>query len=612
MNLKRNFWKSPFVIFTLILAVKIYLTWYVIFGATIKPFTMLVGLPSVWVIFFLVEWLASKRKLIAYILVDLLVTAIYFAAIMYYQYYGVIVTYRALQQVGQVTEVKGSVMQLMHPYFLLIFIDIIVFFILLGAVKSFRSWGRGKTSRTIALAGLALTLAFSFMIAETNKGITNEVQRAQSMGILNYEVLTIFSDMNRDYMDPKLVTPQAISNLKGTQTLDNPLYKGVAKGRNVIVIQVESLQNILINMKLGGKELTPNLNKLVKESMYFPHFYQMAGQGNTSDAEYLLNTSLYIPPDGAASQSYVDKNLPSLPKLFSKMGYKTMTFHTNDVTFWNRKELYASLGFDKYYDKSFFKDEDFLFFGASDPVLFRKSTEVMVELQKNNQPFYANLITMSSHHPFNIPASKRQIELPKAFKGTFVGDYLTAQNYADYSLGLFFDELKAAGIWDNSVIVIYGDHLGLPMYSLTDYEKSLLKDTLGRDYSYADMLNIPLIVAAPGAVEPAVNPQTGGEVDLMPTIANLTDVDLSGTIHFGQDIVNQKSNLLPERYYLPSGSYIDNNKVFIPGKSEKDGESYTLTGLQPVTNQAATEDAYKRAMNLLALCDTYVEHLSQR
>ena len=193
-------------------------------------------------------------------------------------------------------------------------------------------------------------------------------------------------------------------------------------------------------------------------------------------------------------------------------------------------------------------------------------------------PFYSQLITMSSHHPFTIPERKFKIKLPARYDGTFVGDYIRAQNYADYSLGLFIDDLKKRGIWDNSVFVIYGDHLGLPIYSLNSDEKKLMQEIYGREYGNTDMINIPLIISSPGVTTPMELKQAGGQSDIMPTVANLLGISLQDHIHFGQDLLNQRSNILAERYYLPSGSLITDNEMFVPGTSFKDGTNHPLHG----------------------------------
>lgn len=78
---------------------------------------------------------------------------------------------------------------------------------------------------------------------------------------------------------------------------------------NLIVVQMESFQNFPINLTLNGQEVTPVLNKLAKEGFYFPHVFQQIGPGNTSDAEFMSNTSIYPTAAAAMSTSFGDRQL---------------------------------------------------------------------------------------------------------------------------------------------------------------------------------------------------------------------------------------------------------------------------------------------------------------
>ena len=344
--------------------------------------------------------------------------------------------------------------------------------------------------------------------------------------------------------------------------------------------------------------------------MYFPHFYQQVGQGNTSDAEFVVNTSMYIPRSGAASGEYANKDLPSLPKLLGEQGYQSATFHTNVVEFWNRKELYAGLGFDHYYDAEYFGEEGKVFFGASDEVLYSKTTEKLKEMQASNQPFYAQVISMTAHHPFTTPEELDQITLPERYQDTLVGNYLRAQSYADYALGQFIAELKESGIWDNSLVVLYGDHLGLPIYSLDTHEKELMQEIYGHEYGYADMMNIPLLITGAG-ITPEVIEQTGGQVDILPTVANLLGISVDNQIHFGLDLLNESNNILPQRYYLPSGSYLNDSTLVVSGIGYEDSTEYPLEEDGTQSMQSSSEE-FDRALQLLHLSDSYGEQLPLR
>ncbi|TJY40864.1 LTA synthase family protein [Cohnella pontilimi] len=589
---------------------KIYLAKFVIYNGGSPWLPLITGLPSLWVVFALIEWLAPRRKFGVYVAANLVMTCIYFAVIMYYKYFGVIVTYHALQQVGQVTEVRGSVFSLLHPYFLLIFIDNAAFLILMAFSRRFRQWSKKfavREPKKVAVAVFALSLVACLAIVWQNRDSVNELKQAEQMGILNYEAYAVYASSKDSAVDAKDVTPEAVAKAKGIKEPAAPAYMGTAKGKNLIVIQVEALQKFLLNTEIDGVELTPNLNKLVKESLYFPHFYQMVGQGNTADAEFVVNTSFLIPPYGAASQDYGGLKLPSMPRVLAANGYETATFHTNDVKFWNRNELYKALGFGRYYDKEYFGDDDLVFFGSSDEVLYRKTSDKLLEMSESGKPFYAQLITMSSHHPFNIPEGKVKLQLPDRFQGTLVGDYITAQNYADYALGQFIARLKETGLWDKSVIVLYGDHMGLPIYSLDGHERDLMQEICGREYRFTEMMNIPLLMSVP-SMEPQVLTQLGGQADIFPTVANLLGISLKDHIHFGQDLLNQPSNLLPQRYYLPSGSFVYDKGIFVPGENFRDGTKYPFDGASAASSDV-TEDQYRRALQLLRMSDSYVNSL---
>jgi len=138
----------------------------------------------------------------------------------------------------------------------------------------------------------------------------------------------------------------------------------------------------------------------------------------------------------------------------------------------------------------------------------------------------------------------------------------------------------------------------------------LMKELYGRPYKFAEMMNIPLIVSSPGIAEPKTMQQTGGQVDVFPTIANLLGISLKDHLHFGQDLLNNENNLLPQRYYLPSGSFVNGKGVYVPGLNFEDGVSYPFDGAEP-TDSDATKEEYERALELLELSDSYVSHLPE-
>ncbi len=391
-----------------------------------------------------------------------------------------------------------------------------------------------------------------------------------------------------------------------------PEYFGSQKGKNVIVIQLEAFQNFPLHQSLDGQELTPVLNSLAGEGFYFPYVYQQIGPGNTSDAEFMSNTSIYPIGTLAMSTGFGDRELPGLPRLLRDKGYEAYTFHVNKVGFWNRNELYPALGFNGYYDKGSFKNDHFNAFGASDEQLYITAVEKLVELKQKGTPFYAQLVTASSHHPFKIPDDYKRITLPDNLQDTMLGDYLTAINYTDYAVGTLIDGLKQQGLWDNTVLVLYGDHFGLQPQ---DVPPEQVEEALGTPYdSRISRFNIPLIVHVPGMTQGQTVERTGGQLDILPTVANLLGVSLKdeGFTAFGHDLLNIGRNVVGMRYYLPTGSFFNDEIMFVPGKGFADGTAVSLDTLQPVADFSPYEDDYNYILQLMGLSDEYVKLLPQR
>ncbi|MDQ0087921.1 phosphoglycerol transferase MdoB-like AlkP superfamily enzyme [Paenibacillus anaericanus] len=615
LTVPRTLSKKSILFFSIIMLAKSYFAWYFLFEDGPTWTTWLKEIPFVLLVFCLIEWFATKRKLAIYMVVNLLITVLFFSLIVYHNHFGIIATSQVLDQVKQVGAVKKSIFSVLHPQYMLIFLDIVIISYVMFKRQKALDWKRAmsrQTNRKVVASLFCISVVICSLNIFPNRASMNETVKAEQMGILNYEAYALIADQEEEPIDVAEITQAVIDQTKGIQPSDQPNLYGASKGKNLIIIQMESFQNFLVNLTIDGQEITPNMNQLAGSSYYFPRFYQQVGQGNTSDAEFMVNTSFYVPPDGPATQMYAPKELPSLPKLLQEQGYDTATFHTNEVDFWNRGELYSALGFNRFYDKSYFGEEDTVFYGASDEVLYEKTAAELARMDKNDQPFYSHVISMSAHNPFTIPEDKYKMVLPERYEGTLVGNYIRAQNYADYALGLFIDELKQNGVWDNSLIVLYGDHRGLPIFSLGEDDHILLEEILGHEYTERELINIPLIISSTGVTTSSVKEQLGGQVDIMPTVSNLLGVSLDDHIHFGQDLLNQSTyNILPQRYYLPTGSFVNNEELFLSGSGFDDGQHYTLSGdgISPLT---ATEDEFERALELLHLSDSYVSQLPDR
>lgn len=582
-------------------------------------YTLFVEFGYLLLLFSLVELVPSiKIKKVLFVTINLVCSILLLAILIYHDYFGYIVTVHVFSQIGQVGTVKDSVLQLFDPIYAILFVD----FLIVTIYSLFRRESLSLDSKSISkrwvvpvmLIG-AVLIGYNIFTLK-NVEIASTVLAAEKQGILTYELLAMKDTFIKEPTvafteEEQLDLPDKINEIKGIDPLPavDLKLKGIAEGKNIIVIQAEAFQDFTLNLEVEGKEITPFLNELLEESLYFPNVYQQIGPGNTSDAEFLFNTSLYPSAWTATSESFGNRDIPSFPKLLKERGYQTMTFHANDVTFWNRNKMYPALGFDQYYDIKFFGEEDVIGIGPSDEHVYENAVPKLKELYDKEQPFYAQFVTLSSHHPFQIPSDKEVIELPGRFEGTLVGDYLEAINYTDTALKQLVEDLKAQGMWEDTIFVLYGDHFGLQPSGLKEKDFSLLKELMGHDYTFLDQFNIPLIVSVGGENLGEVYENVGSQIDLMPTVANLVGISLENHVHFGQDIVNYPENLFGIRYYMPVGSFFNNEIAFRPAEGFEDGEAFDLTSGVGVEDFSSYLEDYNRILELLELSDEYMNSL---
>jgi lipoteichoic acid synthase len=388
---------------------------------------------------------------------------------------------------------------------------------------------------------------------------------------------------------------------------------GAFAGKNIITIQVEALNTMVMQKKLGGVEITPNLNALINESWYFPNTYSETGIGNTADAEFIVNSSLYAPRGQAAPVAYPAYKIPALPRLLGAQGYDTFTMHPNQIAYWNRKELYASLGFKRYYDMKFFHWVDIMGMGSSDETLFRKGMEVINSEDATTTPFYAQFITLSAHTPFDfIKQSRRPIKTPKEYKGSLMGDYISAESYSDKAIGQFVTDLKKTKMWDKSIVIFYGDHTAMLDNKLDGTDAEVAQALLGREYGPADRQRIPLIIHLPGQKASVLNTSTVGQVDIMPTIADLLGLDLTQVPHMGRSVFVQSNALVPLNSYLPGGTFVNDRVIFMPGIGFDDGSADNIGDSSGAKKTAREETDYQRMLQLSKLSDKWIRSLPKR
>lgn len=620
-------WLNQYFFYNFVSVLKIYLVRIILYADYNIIRAIGLELAPLLVLFGLAEIAGRKSKTAIYLIVSFLFSTVMLAIVLYFEQFGRIINYQSIYLISYIGHVQASLKELFSYWYLVFYLDLVAVLFLLFVKRHLFHTSRTPGRVKFAVLLLCALLVSGFNIYEQRASRINITQFAQTAGIMNAEGIQVYHELRQNWSAGregsisqadiealrKNEAQPADSRESGTSVQPSgisaqPRFFASAQGKNLIVVQLESFQAFLFGLSIEGQELTPNLNRLAKESMAFKHFFSQIGQGNTSDAEFVFNTSLYSLEDGAISSSYKDRAFPSLPKLLRQAGYESFTFHGNNLSFWNRKELYAGLGFDHAYDRQFFGEDDILGMGPSDQVLFRKALPVLTDAQRRGQKFYAQFITLSSHHPYVLPPGRLDLTVPKELEGTLTGNYLKSIHYVDEAIGELIEGLKRTGLWDESVVVFYGDHFGLNLNAgnLTQREKEALAKLLGHDYDEIDMWNIPLLIRVPGLPGQTVT-QSGGQVDGLPTLANLLGLDLGDQVHFGVDLLNTRQNVIPLRYYFPDGTFIDNQGFF---------RADTKKTRQLETHSFESPGGYRSeeqvVLNLIELSDLYLHNLPDR
>lgn len=363
-------------------------------------------------------------------------------------------------------------------------------------------------------------------------------------------VKVLFRQSNAENVDVSQYIPAFVQGV--------PKYYGIGSGRNIITIQVEALQSFVIGFRYNGQEITPNLNALIAgESLYFSNYYYQVGGGNTSDVEFTVNNSLYAPENDAAYMKYENNDFFGLPLLLKEKSYSgAYAFHGYKGEFWNREKAYPKQGFDDYISEEDLNITEKFNMGISDKQFFSQSIEY---LKGYKQPFYAFMITLSSHHPYIIPKEYRELVLQPEDEGTLVGDYLQSIRYLDSALGIFLDDLKECGLYNNSVISIYGDHYAISSGDAPSYR--VMSRLLNHNYYEEDIFKVPFIIHVPGSGINETIETIGGHIDNLPTILHILGIENIKSIMFGQNLISAETGIVYQQTHMARGSFISDDVI---------------------------------------------------
>ncbi|MCX2824709.1 LTA synthase family protein [Bacillus pseudomycoides] len=545
----------------------------------------------------------GKRSYIWLIIINLLLSIILYSNVVYYRFFSDFITFPTLTQTNNFGDLGGSILALLHLYDPLYFLDTIILLVLV-----ITKFANPKPIR-VAKYKLSLVFIMGILIFSINLGLaesdrpellTRTFDRnyiVKYLGAYNYTIYDGIQSMKAS-TERALADGDSMTGVRNYITSNyaspNPEYFGKGKGMNVIYIHLESFQNFLINYKLNGQEVTPFLNSFTQDAntLYFDNFFHQTGQGKTSDAEFMLENSLFGLPQGSVFTNKAHNTYQAAPAILGQQGYTSAVFHGNYKTFWNRDDIYKSFGFNKFFDASYYdmNEKDVVNYGLKDKPFFNESIPM---LQTLKQPFYAKFITLSNHFPYPINKDEATIE-PAKTGDSSVDTYFQTARYLDESVKSFMDYLKQSGLYDNSIIVMYGDH-----YGISDNHNAAMSQIMGKEinsFENAQLQRVPLIIHVPG-MKGGVQHQYGGEIDVLPTLLHLLGTDTKNYIQFGTDLLSpEHQQVVPFR----NGNYVS------PAVTALNGKYYDTTTGKPVEATDEIKQNEKMVQQKLEFSDEVV------
>ncbi|UFU00195.1 LTA synthase family protein [Radiobacillus kanasensis] len=514
---------------------------------------------SAFVFFALSIWLKGKYQKLFICMGALVGSIIIWANTMFYRDFTDFITIPVMFQANNAGDVTNSISTLFHPSDPLLFIDVILIFFL-SFKREAANYVRKKKSSIFALS--AAILVANLLLAQVARPnlYTNVFDRedfVKNIGLFNYHMYDIalqaFTTSQIAFADGTKIS-EIRDYVKDVKSEEQSELFGIAKDRNLIFISLESIQSFVMKNEVNGEEITPFLNNLIDDSYYFENFYHQVAQGKTSDSEFLVENSLYPLPGGAVFFLRAQNEYNAMPEILGQQGYYSAVFHANNKSFWNRNNMYDTLGFKNFFDETAYQitEENSIGWGLKDKSFFTQSIKYLQELPK---PFYSKFITLTNHHPYELGKEDASIE-PYDSESTTLNQYFQTVRYTDEAVEQFFEQLKQSGLYENSIIVLMGDH-----YGISEYENEALGQYLEQEitpYDHIQLQRVPFFIHIPGE-EGKVVSKIAGQIDVKPTLLHLLGVDTERDIGFGTDLLAENRK---EFIAFRDGSFVSDDYVY--------------------------------------------------
>lgn len=480
----------------------------------------------------------------AQIVVMALLDVLLVANLMYFRTYYSAIPASSYLEAGNLADFKASVTDSLR------WADIVLLLISIAtAVMAFRYKTTKRQPLTAVLKWWAAPLAgFALLLTGVNlcKGgfhkSLRSVRQSAYLCSADAPIFSVFGCIWYDITDAaEPITPEKQAEIErwlASQPKHQPADSVTEKRSNLLIVFAESLESWVLEKKVDSKEITPCLNRLLKEksTLYAPNVLTQVKGGRSIDAQLMICSGLLPLMSGTYSSLYYDNTFYTLQKAMRGLKHSRSYLLTIDkVSTWNQGAVARSFGTDTIISYHDFKMTEA--FGThkriGDASFFQQCREKIErgEVWKPGESVYMQFVTYSGHAPFKLPDHLRTITFPASIPEK-AADYMTTAHYTDKAIGDFVAYLKTLPQYKETIVVIVGDHEGL-----ASYRQELVGNPACRGLVSDKQLTPFIVLNSPVGMR---YDKFMGQIDIYPTLLNLMQLDAYRWHGLGQSILDPR------------------------------------------------------------------------
>ena len=511
----------------------------------------------------------------AQIVVMALLDVLLVANLMYFRTYYSAIPASSYLEAGNLADFKASVTDSLR------WADIVLPLITIAtAVMAFRYKTTKRQPLTAVLKWWAAPLAgFALLLTGVNlcKGgfhkSLRSVRQSAYLCSADAPIFSVFGCIWYDITDAaEPITPEKQAEIErwlASQPKHQPADSVTEKRSNLLIVFAESLESWVLEKKVDGKEITPCLNRLLKEksTLYAPNVLTQVKGGRSIDAQLMICSGLLPLMSGTYSSLYYDNTFYTLQKAMRGLKHSRSYLLTIDkVSTWNQGAVARSFGTDTIISYHDFKMTEA--FGThkriGDASFFQQCREKIErgEVWKPGESVYMQFVTYSGHAPFKLPDHLRTITFPASIPEK-AADYMTTAHYTDKAIGDFVAYLKTLPQYKETIVVIVGDHEGL-----ASYRQELVGNPACRGLVSNKQLTPFIVLNSPVGMR---YDKFMGQIDIYPTLLNLMQLDTYRWHGLGQSILD------PRKQGVAVGSVMNVEGTGSDKEEERLKEAHTVS-----------------------------------